>query len=109
MSATALGAARAILDRVAAEEGARNLKLVKAVVDNRTQALRAVSQIGALHRFSDKDDARHVSVLCPKDAVADCARLLIAEGADTVTVETLDYIFTRENRLFAPLKEKVGG
>ncbi|TYC62320.1 ATP phosphoribosyltransferase [Rhodobacterales bacterium] len=105
----ALAAARDILDRVAAEEAARDVKLVKAVVDDRTQALRAVSQVGALQRFSDAADGHHVSVLCPKDAVADCAKLLIDEGAETVTVETLDYVFTKENRLFAPLKAKVAG
>ena len=108
-SQTALAAARAILDRVAAEEAARDVKLVKAVIDDRTQALRAVSKVGALQRFADVADGHHVSVLCPKDAVAECAQLLIAEGADTVTVETLDYVFSRENRLFAPLKDKVGG
>ncbi|KZM51616.1 ATP phosphoribosyltransferase [Labrenzia sp. OB1] len=107
-SETALAAARAILDRIAAEEAARDVKLVKAVVDDRTQALRSVSQIGALQRFSDTPDGHHVSVLCPKDAVADCAQLLIQEGAETVTVETLDYVFSRENCLFAPLKDKVG-
>ncbi|MEO9526793.1 MAG: ATP phosphoribosyltransferase, partial [Roseibium sp.] len=108
-SETALAAARAILDRVAAEEAARNVKLVKAVVDDRTLALRSVSQIGAVQRFSDSDDSHHVSILCPRDTVADCAQLLIEAGAETVTVETLDYVFSRENRLFAPLKEKVGG
>lgn len=106
-SETALTAARAILDRVAAEEAARDVKLIKAVVDDRTQALRAVSKVGAIGRFSDADDSRIVNILCPKDAIADCAQLLIDEGADTVTVETLDYIFSRENPLFAPLKEKV--
>lgn len=108
-SATALGAARAILDRVAAEEAARNVKLVKAVVADRTQALRSVSKVGALQRFSEVDDLHHVSVLCPRDAVADCAQLLIEEGAETVTVETLDYVFSKENRLFSPLKAKVNG
>jgi ATP phosphoribosyltransferase len=108
-STEALGAARAILDRVAAEDAARNVKLVKAVVADRTQALRSVSNVGAQQRFSEVDDLHHVSVLCPKDAVADCAQLLIEEGAETVTVETLDYIFSKENRLFSPLKAKVGG
>lgn len=108
-SVTALAAARAILDRVAAEEVARGIRLVKAVVDDRTQALRSVSKVGAIQRFSESDDANRVNVLCPKDAVADCAQLLIEEGADTVTVETLDYVFSRENPLFTPLKEKVGG
>ncbi|MCV0426285.1 MAG: ATP phosphoribosyltransferase, partial [Roseibium sp.] len=66
-------------------------------------------KVGALQRFAEADDKHRVNVLCPKDAVADCAKLLIEEGADTVTVETLDYVFSRENPLFAPLKEKVGG
>ncbi|MEP3429003.1 MAG: ATP phosphoribosyltransferase [Roseibium sp.] len=106
---TALAGARDILDRVAAEESARNVKLVKAVVDDRMQALRAVSNVGAVQRFSDAPDDNHVNILCPKDSVADCAKLLIAEGADTVTVETLDYIFAKENQLFTPLKSKVTG
>ncbi|MEO0977137.1 MAG: ATP phosphoribosyltransferase [Pseudomonadota bacterium] len=107
-SETALDGARAILDRVAAEEAARNVKLVKAVVDDRTQALRSVSRVGAIQRFSESDSLNRVNVLCPRDAVADCAKLLIEEGAETVTVETLDYVFSRENLLFAPLREKVG-
>lgn len=106
---TALDGARSILDRVAAEEAARNVKLVKAVVDDRTQALRSVSRVGAIQRFSESDSPNRVNVLCPGDSVAECAKLLIDEGADTVTVETLDYVFSRENPLFAPLKQKVGG
>lgn len=108
-SSTALDGARAILDRVAAEEAARNVKLVKAVVDDRTQALRSVSKVGAIQRFSESDNLNRVNVLCPADAVADCAKLLIEEGAETVTVETLDYVFSRENPLFAPLRQKVAG
>ncbi|MEM8700235.1 MAG: ATP phosphoribosyltransferase [Pseudomonadota bacterium] len=107
-SANALDGARAILDRVAAEEAARDVKLVKAVVDDRTQALRSISKVGAIQRFSESDSLNRVNVLCPRDAVAECAKLLIEEGAETVTVETLDYVFSRENPLFAPLHEKVG-
>lgn len=107
-SATALDGARAILDRVAAEEAARNVKLVKAVVDDRTQALRSVSNVGAIQRFSESGNPNRVNVLCPRDAVADCAKLLIEEGAETVTVETLDYVFSKENPLFEPLRQKVG-
>ncbi|WP_420412019.1 ATP phosphoribosyltransferase [Roseibium sp.] len=108
-SDTALNGAREILDRVAAEEAARDIKLVKAVVDDRTQALRSVANVGAVQRFPEAAETSRVNVLCPKDAVAECAKLLIAEGADTVTVETLDYVFSKENPLFAPLMDKVGG
>ncbi len=105
---TALQGARQILDRVAAEEAARGIKLVKAVVDDRTQALRAVSHLGAVQRFPDAAGSKRVDVFCPKDKVAACADILISEGADTVTVETLDYVFSKENRLFKPLVDKVG-
>ncbi|MTI00643.1 ATP phosphoribosyltransferase [Roseibium sp. RKSG952] len=106
-SETALAGARAILDRVAAEEQARNSKLVKASVKDRTAALRAASRVGAIQPYSATPDSQLLHLLCPKDAVAACAEALISEGAETVTVETLDYVFSRDNRLFKPLKQRV--
>ena len=37
------------------------------------------------------------------------ARVRMIEGAGTVTVETLEYVFQQENRLFEPLAAKVKG
>lgn len=102
-----LAAARAILDRVAAEEQARDTRLVKASVKNRTAALAAAEPLGAREPFAQSDPSV-LTVICPKKAVPACAKALIETGgADTVTVETLEYVFSRENRLFEPLLAKV--
>ncbi len=108
-SETALAGARAILDRVAAEEQARNHRLIKARVADRQAALTAAAKFGCTRPFGEEDDGSSVlSLLCPDTCVADCARQLIACGAENVTVETLEYVFTRENSLFSPLADKLG-
>lgn len=106
-SADALAGARTILDRVAAEEQARDTRLVKASVKDRAAALIAAEKVGASEPFATGEQTV-LTLLCPKKAVPDCAKILIETGrADTVTVETLEYVFKRENRLFEPLLEKV--
>ncbi|WP_417666585.1 ATP phosphoribosyltransferase [Roseibium sp.] len=106
-SETALAGARAILDRVAAEEQARSSRLIKAKVSDRHAAVAALAEQGCTQPFGTEEGSV-LTFVCPKDNVADCARLLIDRGADTVTVETLEYVFTRENSLFSPLAEKIG-
>ena len=104
-----LSAARAILDRVAAEEQARDSRLVKASVTNREDALAAVEALGAVELFPG-DGGQTLSVLCSQKSAPDCAKILIETGgAETVTVEKMEYIFKRENQLFAPLLAKVSG
>ncbi|MFN4169546.1 MAG: ATP phosphoribosyltransferase [Pannonibacter phragmitetus] len=106
-SETALGAARTILDRVAAEETARGLRIVRALVTDPRGAVKAVLPLGAELAFGHPADETILALLCPKDQVADCAQKLIEHGAQTVSVETPDYIFRSTNRLFDPLAEKV--
>ncbi|WP_374629768.1 ATP phosphoribosyltransferase [Pannonibacter indicus] len=106
-SGTALGAARTILDRVAAEETARGLRIVRALVTDPRGAVKAVLPLGAELAFGHPTDETVLALLCPKDQVADCAQKLIEHGAQTVSVETPDYIFRSTNRLFDPLAEKV--
>lgn len=106
--AEVLSAARAILDRVAAEEHARDARLVKASVTDRIAALSAIQQLGIEQPFRSGDDDV-LAVLCPKKSVADCAKAMIETGgADTVTVEKLEYVFKRDNPLLEPLLAKVG-
>ncbi|MBS8261435.1 ATP phosphoribosyltransferase [Roseibium polysiphoniae] len=105
-SDTALAGAKAILDRVAAEEKARDNRVLKAAISDRGAALEALSKIASVQPFGN-NEGQMLGVLCPKDSVADCARCLIEHGADTVTVETLEYVFTKENSLFSPLAEKL--
>lgn len=105
-SETAISGARAILDRIAAEEQARGSRLVKARVSDRTAALASVEKYGAREPFGPSGTSE-ITLLCPKDAVADCAQQLVKQGAETVTVETLEYVFQQENKLFEPLAAKV--
>lgn len=104
--ATALGAVRAILDRVAAEENARNTRIIRAYVDDAAAALASISPLGAELPFGGEGRGP-VSLLVPRDNVPECASILISEGAATVSVETPDYIFRRTNPLYDPLAAKV--
>ena len=108
-SETALAGARTILDRVAAEEQARDSRLIRARVTDPASALAALEKEGTSRPYGDDTDGPVLTLLCPKDSVATCSRILIDQGADTVTVQTVDYVFTRENTLFSPLSDKLSG
>ena len=45
---------------------------------------------------------------CPKDRAAQLAELLIKQGAETVTVGALDYVFTAKNPLWEKLAKRLG-
>ncbi len=102
----ALGAARKILDRIAAEEAARNLKGVTARVADPAAALTAVESLGATAPMGVAADGV-LRLHCPAAAVADCAAALRTMGAQTVAVATLDYVFSVENPLFDPLAARL--
>lgn len=104
---SALTAARSVLDRVAAEEAARTTRRIKANVDDAAAAIAALSLEGAEFPYESRGD-RTLELLCPKANVAACADILIAHGAETVTVEAVEYVFRKENALFEPLAEKLG-
>ncbi|GGB52777.1 ATP phosphoribosyltransferase [Roseibium aquae] len=102
----ALSGARVVLNRVAAEETARTSRRIRARVADKEAAWTAVEALGATLPYA----ARHsedIEILCPQKAVAGCAQTLIDHGAETVTVEQLEYVFTRENRFYSPLAERV--
>lgn len=103
---TAQRAARAILDRVDAEEQARNSRIVKARLSPEQANVIGIDALGFAQPYGAPENGL-ISLLCPKAEAADCARRLIELGADTVTVETLEYVFTRENTLFTSLVEKI--
>ncbi|MFD1695338.1 ATP phosphoribosyltransferase [Roseibium aestuarii] len=109
-SAGALNMARAILDRIAAEEEARGLRKIQAKVGDRRKALAEAYRFGATAPFgSDGADNSVLTLLCPKAKVADCAKALIGLGCAAVTVQDLEYVFREDNALYAPFAEKVAG
>lgn len=107
-SGEALSAARAILDRVAAEETARSVREVRALVaDPAGAAQMAVETYRCRVPFGTPADQPLV-LHCPAREVAACAAFLRNAGAEFVSVARLDYVFETANPLFDPLAERIG-
>jgi ATP phosphoribosyltransferase len=105
----ALTAARAILDQVAAEETARDVKEVRALLaDPKKAAKAAVAEHGCVAPF-DVTDGAPLVLHCPSRGVPALAAMLRAHGAGHVSVATLDYVFQTSNPLYDPLHERVAG
>jgi len=101
--------ARAILDRIAAERRANAICEVRAHVpfgDNRLLA-DVKERFGAVTPFNGPM-LDIVTLHCRPDAVHGLARLLRERGADAVSVATLDYVFARDNPLYAKLEAGLG-
>ena len=103
-----LEAARTILDRIAAEERAGEVREIRTTVARAANLGReAVSEFGARLPFGAQ--GADLTLHCPSDKVYDCVVWLRANGAETVTVSSLDYIFEAANPLFATLRERING
>src|SRR5215468_11636000 len=96
--------ARALLDHIAAERRAHAVYEVRAKLprgDNRL--LTDVAELfGVVTPFGAAADV--VTLHCPRDAVYALACLLRERGADAVSVASLDYVFARDNSLYARLE-----
>lgn len=103
--AAARGAARAILDRIAAQAQARAFREVRARIGSADGRLAAAAQerFGATAPLGASEGGL-VTLHCPPDAIQDLANFLREQGAQAVTVAGLDYVFTRENPLYARLE-----
>jgi ATP phosphoribosyltransferase len=104
-SAAARDTARAILDRIAAERRAHAFCEVRAHVPFGNNALIAEvkERFGAVTPF-DGPTADVLTLHCPPDNVHALASFLREQGADSVTVADIDYVFTRDNPLYARLE-----
>ncbi len=101
-------AARLILARIAAEEEARTTREIRAHVEDLTDA--RIKKAAALFdaRLRGRGSEGLVILTCPKDRAAQLAEWLIKQGAETVTVGALDYVFTAKNPLWEKLAKRLG-
>lgn len=104
-SAGARAQARAILDRISAEAGARRLREMRTVVADPARVIAAAADLGATAPFGS--DGRPLLLHVPTGQVPAVAALLRAHGADTVTVARLDYVFTAANALADGLERRL--
>jgi ATP phosphoribosyltransferase len=103
-------AARIILDRIAGERRARAMREVRArlaapdarLLGEVTERFGAVTPFGAA-------SGDIVTLHCPAASVHALALFLRDNGAETVSAAGLDYVFTRDNPLYAKLEAALAG
>lgn len=106
----ARAAARALLDRVTAAKRAATMREVKTrfaacdagVVQEAVRRFRAVAPFGA------PTSSGMVTLHCPPDTLHPLAVFLREQGAATVSVGPLDYVFAAENPLYEKLDVRIG-
>jgi ATP phosphoribosyltransferase len=105
-SDAARAAARAILDRIAAQAQARAFREVRARIATADGRLAATAQerFGATAPLGMLSEAGVLTLHCPPDSIQGLADFLREAGAEAVTVAGLDYVFTRQNPLYARLE-----
>jgi ATP phosphoribosyltransferase len=109
--AAAREAARVILDRVAAERRARAFREVRTRFPGCDAALlaEAKQRFGVVAPFGPPTSSGMVTLHCPPATLHGLASLLRERGADVVSVSRIDYVFARDNPLYAKLEAGLGG
>jgi ATP phosphoribosyltransferase len=105
-SADARETARIILDHIASRARASKYKEVRTRFAGCNQALldEAHSRFGVVSPFGGPTSSGMITLHCPPAQLYALSSFLRANGADTVSVASLDYVMDRENPLFAKLE-----
>ena len=103
--------ARVILDRVAAQARARAFREVRARFAAGTDMLveNAKRRFGIEAPFGGPSATGLLTLHCPPDQVYALTSFLRENGAEAVAVAELDYVFSRDNPLYAKLEAGIGG
>jgi ATP phosphoribosyltransferase len=98
--------ARLILDRIAAQSRARQFREVRTRAPGIDEAVlaEAKKQFGVAAPFGGPTSSGMITLHCPPASVHALASFLRDKGAESVTVADIDYVFTRENPLYARLE-----
>jgi ATP phosphoribosyltransferase len=98
--------ARLILDRIAAQGRARAFREVRTRAPgiNDAALAEARKQFGVAAPFGGPTSSGMITLHCPPAHVHALAGFLRDKGAESVTVADIDYVFTRENPLYAKLE-----
>jgi ATP phosphoribosyltransferase len=100
------GLARVILDRIAAQARARAFREVRARFANGDDKLIATAKerFDAENPFGGPTVSGLITLHCPPDQVYALTNFLRENGAEAVAVADLDYVFSRDNPLYAKLE-----
>jgi ATP phosphoribosyltransferase len=100
-------AARVIFDRIAAQARAKEFREVRtrfSEFNNEALLAEAQARFGAAAPFGGVTPSGILTLHCPADRVYALASFLREQGADGVSVAQLDYVFSRQNPLYAKLE-----
>jgi len=106
-SAEARETARLILDRIAAHGRALAFREVRTRAPGINDAVlkEAKQRFGVASPFGGPTSSGMITLHCPPGHVHALASFLRGEGAESVTVADIDYVFTRDNPLYAKLEQ----
>jgi ATP phosphoribosyltransferase len=98
--------ARVILDRIAAQARARAFREVRSRFSKCDGALvdEAKQKFGVETPFGGPTSSGMLTLHCPPDQVYPLTSFLRERGADAVAVADLDYVFSKDNPLYAKLE-----
>jgi ATP phosphoribosyltransferase len=98
--------ARVILDRVAAQQRARAFREVRArfAACDATLVDCAKEKFGVVTPFGGPTSSGMLTLHCPPDQVYALTSFLRENGAEAVAVADLDYVFSKDNPLYAKLE-----
>ena len=100
------GTARVILDRIAAQARARAVREVRAQFAASDAMLvdAAKQKFGVVAPFGGPSSSGMLTLHCPPEQVYALTSFLRENGAEAVAVTDLDYVFSRDNPLYAKLE-----
>ena len=103
--------ARLILDRIAAHGRARSFREVRTRSPGVNDAVlkEAKQRFGVAAPFGGPTSSGMLTLHCPPGQVHALASFLREKGAESVTVADIDYVFTRDNPLYAKLEAGLRG
>jgi ATP phosphoribosyltransferase len=96
---------RLLLDRIAAQKRAEAYREVRTRFAGMNDALLAAARekFGVVSPFGGPTSSGMLTLHCPPENVHALASLLREKGAEAVSVAPLDYVYARENPLYAKL------
>jgi ATP phosphoribosyltransferase len=102
--------ARTILDRLASEARARAFREVRTRIADLDDAVltQALERFGAEAPFGGPTTSGMIILHCPPAQVHALASFLREHGAEAVSVAPLEYVFARDNPLYARLEAGLG-
>ena len=108
---TARECARIVLDRLAAQTRARAFREVRTRFAGCNDALLAEARerFGVAAPFGGPTSSGMLTLHCPPARVHALANFLRDKGAENVAVADIDYVFSRDNPLYAKLEAGFGG